>query len=157
MSVQTRNKPDLLWYQHALGGAKHGFDAAGIAQAQENYAVVMRAEAQGLPTPIVPRHPMDDIAAQIRTGKLIPCTPPTLDEINTVSLSEEQIAELQRADLGESKAEKRQRLLAELAGLGDENEGTEIVPGPDDRVAGAQSGPGTPGRRGGRTKAGAEE
>lgn len=162
MPTKTRQKPNLLWYQHVLGGAKHGFDAAGIAQAQENYAIVKRAEAQGVPAPLLPRHPMDDIAAQIRTGKLVPCAEPTIDEINTVSLSEEQIAELEKADLKESKAAKRARLLAELEELGDEDddEDPEDVPGPAEGVAGAPAGPGTTkpsGRGRSGAKAGGEE
>ncbi|SRR5579883_712072 len=157
--TKTRPKPDLLWFRHVEGGGKHGFDAKGIAQAQENYAIVKRAEAQRLPTPLIPRHPMDDIAAMIRTGKLIPCEEPTLEEINVVSLSEEQIAELEKQDLQESKAEKRARLLAELAKLGDDDEDPEDVPGPDEDVAGVPAGPGTTRTRGrsGVKPGGAEE
>lgn len=151
---KQKAKPNLLWYQHITGGAKHGFDAAGIAQAQENFATVQRAQAQGLPVPVLPRHPMDDIAAQIRTGKLIPCEAPKPSEVNTLELSDEEVGRLEAADVQESKADKRARLLAELAEL--EEEGTADVPSAAGSVAGATGPDGTT-PRGRGAKGGAQE
>lgn len=139
MPTKTRQKqPDLVWFQSNVGGAVHGFPAQGIAEAQANHTAVMQARAQKLPEPVFPRHPMEEIAAQIRTGKLVPCAAPD-GAGRVLELSAQQIAALEAEEKQpETVAEKRARLLAELAELGDED-----VPGSDGDVAGVTAEPGT--------------
>jgi hypothetical protein len=147
---------DLLWFRSPLGGAIHGFPRQGLAEAQANYAAIEQARAQKLPEPVFPRHPMDEIAAQIRGGKLIPSEPPV--GVRTLELTEAQIAELEAQDRKESVAEKRARLLAELAELGEEEgEGPEDVPGSVGDVAGVSTEPGTTRGRGRTAKGGGQE
>jgi hypothetical protein len=110
----------IAWFQHHDQGGIHGFDAEGIRRSQANHQLVAAAEAQRLPAPPVPRLPLDEIAAQIRLGKLIPCPPPGAGDVR-MGVSESAVATLAAADreaAKESREEKRARLRRELEELG---------------------------------------
>lgn len=121
--LSARGEPD------AARGV-HGFETAGIHAAQA--AVQAR-----LVDPKVPRHPLEDIVGQIRTGRLVPCPAP--EDAPPLELSPERIAELTAQDRQESVAEKRARLLAELAELGDENPEDVSAPSPSAGADGADT------------------
>lgn len=98
-------QPQLHWFQHREGGAVHGFT---------------------LPLP-------PDLQAQVTNRDLLPCDAPT--SVRTLELSPEQIDALTEEDLKTSKSERRARLKAMLAALGDEDDDEtdgepESSPGP---------------------------
>lgn len=139
---------DLSWFQYhdpeleqlgdpAAGRGVHGFETAGLQAAQA--AIAARAT-----NPKAPRHPLEEILGQIRTGRLRPCPAPSATP--TLELSEARVAELAAEERHESVAEKRARLRAELAELGDEDPSDVSAPSPSAGADGAD----TPHRRGTR-------
>ncbi|HEY1820414.1 MAG TPA: hypothetical protein VGG83_10825 [Trebonia sp.] len=105
---------ELTWYRHRDTGGVHGFT--------------------------LPLH--EDLANQVKKGMLQPCPPPAPESVRSLILSPEQEEALAGADLKESKKAKRERLLAQLAELGDddedddESEPTTVVASPGVAVAG---------------------
>lgn len=115
----------ILWYQHAEGGAKHGF---------------------GWPFPGV-------ISAQIAERQLVPCAPPfgepgaagvlvrkivrkvlDKDGVEQEITSFDLLDEIPQAPEPESAAERRERLLAELAALDEAEGATQTSPGATQRA-----------------------
>lgn len=105
---------DLAWYRHIDSGGVHGFT--------------------------LPLH--EDLEKQVKKGILQPCAAPDQSTVRGVFLTPEQEEALAGADLKASKKEKRARLRAQLAELGDddedddESEPTTVVASPGVAVAG---------------------
>lgn len=71
MSSRTRTRPKLVYFQHLQNGAVHGYDEAFLAAAFAS--LDLPKDQKALQTK---KHPLEEIAIQIRSRVLIPCQAP---------------------------------------------------------------------------------
>jgi len=112
MASATRTRPgkqtpkiEYVYYQHLEGGAIHGYDKAFLegAFASLNLPPHLKAKQKR-------KHPLEEIAIQIRKRVLIPVAAPGPEQINTVEIDPDVVNDI----LAKERELARERKLAAL-------------------------------------------
>ncbi|MGH3436850.1 MAG: hypothetical protein ACRDRN_10340 [Sciscionella sp.] len=111
MAAATRTRPgnqpkvQIVYYQHLEGGAVHGYDKAFLegAFAFLNLPPHLKAQQKR-------KHPLVEIALQIRRRVLVPVQAPAPSQINTVQIDPQVVDEI----LAKERELARERKLAAL-------------------------------------------
>lgn len=102
---QAQSKPEIVYFQHLEGGAIHGYDKAFLEGAFASLALPPHLKAKQKR-----KHPLEEIAIQIRKRILLPCAAPAPEQVNTVEIDPQVVDEI----LAKERELARERKLAAL-------------------------------------------
>jgi hypothetical protein len=102
---QSKPKAEIVYFQHLEGGAIHGYDKAFLEGAFASLALPPHLKAQQKR-----KHPLEEIAIQIRKRILLPVQAPPPSQVNTVEIDPEVVDEI----LAKERELARERKLAAL-------------------------------------------
>lgn len=98
-------KAEIVYFQHLEGGAIHGYDKAFLDGAFASLALPPHLKAKQKR-----KHPLEEIAIQIRKRVLLPVAAPGPEQVNTVQIDPEMVDEI----LATERELARERKLAAL-------------------------------------------
>lgn len=102
---QAQSKPVIVYYQHLEGGAIHGYDKAFLEGAFASLALPPHLKAKHKR-----KHPLEEIALQIRKRILLPVAGPGPEQVRTVEIDPEMVDEI----LATERELAREKKLAAL-------------------------------------------
>lgn len=106
----TTKKPRIVYYQHAENGAVHGYDEAFLAGAFASLDMPPHEKAMQKK-----KHPLEEIAIQVRRRILQPCKAPAV--VATVQVPDEQVQQVLAKERELGRERKRVQLEDALARL----------------------------------------